>query len=114
MVFFALFSGSDDGVYDPIPKRYEAMRRELIASSKDAFLTVKQRQEIINQIQAIDGILGEITRNSRGYFGPDVIVEYIAGIFNGRPAEQKFQRMLENLVNNRLFELSNQLQAKTV
>ncbi|MNK92132.1 hypothetical protein D3C87_1122500 [compost metagenome] len=114
MVFMALFSGSDDGVYDPIPKRYEAMRRELIASSKEAYLTVKQRQEIINQIQAIDGILSEITRNSRGYFGPDVIVEYIAGIFNGKPAEQKFQRMLENLVNNRLFELSNQLQAKTV
>lgn len=114
MVFMALFSGGDDGVYDPIPKRYEAMRRELISSSKEAYLTVKQRQEIINQIQAIDLILGEITRNSKGYFGPDVIVEFIAGIFNGRPAEQKFQRMLENLVNNRLFELSNQLQAKTV
>jgi hypothetical protein len=114
MVFMTLFSGSDDGVYDPIPKRYEAMRRELIASSKEAYLSVKQRQEIINQIQAIDQILSEITRNSKGYFGPDVIVEYIAGIFSGKPAEQKFQRMLENLVNNRLFELSNQLQAKTV
>lgn len=113
-VIIPLFSGGDDGIYDPIPKRYEAMRRELIASAKDAFLSVRQRQEIINQISAIDGILSEIQRNSKGYFAPDVIVEYIAGIFSGKPAEQKFQRQLENLVNNRLFELSNQLQAKTV
>lgn len=114
MVFMTLFSGGDDGVYDPIPKRYEAMRRELIASSKEAYLTLKQRQDIINQIQAIDKILSEVQRNSKGYFAPDVVVEFIAGIFNGRPNEQKFQRMLENLANNRLFELSNQLQTKQV
>lgn len=114
MVIMPLFSSADDGVYDPIPKRYEAMRRELISSSKDAYLSTKQRQEIINQLQAIDKILDEIKTNSKGYFGPDVIFEYIAGIFSGRPAEQKFQRMLENVANNRLFELANQLQAKTV
>lgn len=111
-VIMPLFSGGDDGIYDPIPQRYEAMRRELISSSKDAFLSVRQRQEIINQIQAIDDILAPIRNGVKGYFGPDVIVEYIKGIFSGRPNEQKFQRMLENMVNNRLFELSNQLQTK--
>lgn len=114
LVVMALMAGIDDGIYDPIPKRYEAMRRELIASSKDQNLSLKQRQEIIDQIQSIDVILEEIAKNSKGYFAPDVIMEYLKGIFNGRPAEQKFQRMLENLVNNRLFELSNQLQAKSV
>jgi hypothetical protein len=109
-----MFGKGDDGVYDPIPQRYEAMRRELISSSKDAFLSVKQRQDIINQIQAIDDILAPMRNGMKGYFGPDVVGEFIKGIFSGKPAEQKFQRMLENLVNNRLFELSNQLQAKTV
>ncbi|MNZ48615.1 hypothetical protein D3C78_663630 [compost metagenome] len=114
LVVMALCAGIDDGVYDPIPKRYEAMRRELIASSKAQYLSTKQRLEIIGQIEAIDSILNEIEKNSKGYFAPDVIMEYVKGIFNGRPGEQKFQRMLENLVNNRLFELSNQLQAKSV
>jgi hypothetical protein len=111
-VLMPLFGKGDDGIYDPIPQRYEAMRRELIASAKDAYLTVRQRQEILDQIQAIDDILAPIRNGVKGYFGPDVIGEYIKGVFSGKPAEQKFQRMLENLVNNRLFELSNQLQAK--
>ncbi|QTH80390.1 hypothetical protein PA10_00192 [Pseudomonas phage pPa_SNUABM_DT01] len=114
MVLMSLFGGGDDGIYDPIPKRYEAMRRELIASSKDQNLSIAQRKEIIDQITAIDSILEEVAKNSKGYFAPDVAIEFLKGIFNGRPAEQKFQRMLENLVNNRLFELSNQLQAKSV
>jgi len=114
LVFMSLFASSDDGVYDPIPKRYEAMRRELIASAKDTNLSTKQRQEIINQINAIDAILADVAANSKGYWGPDVVFEYLTGILNGIPAQQKFQRMLENLANNRLFELSNQLQAKTV
>lgn len=109
-VLMSLFAGGDDGVYDPIPKRYEAMRRELIASSKDQNLTVKQRQGLIEQIQAIDDILESLT--DKHYFGPELIGEWLAGIFTGRPAEQKFQRQLENLVNNRLFELSNKLQAQ--
>jgi hypothetical protein len=112
MVLMPLFAGVDDGIYDPIPQRFEAMRRELIASAKGAYLTVRQRQDIINQIEAIDNILAPIRNGVKGYFGPDVIVEYVKGVFSGRPNEQKFQRMLENLVNNRLFELSNQLQAK--
>lgn len=113
-VIMPLFGDADDGIYDPIPKRFEAMRRELIASSKEAFLNVTQRKEIIDQIQAIDRILLDISSNSKGYFAPGVFVQYIAGIFNGRPNEQKFQRTLENMVNNRLFELSNTLQTKTV
>lgn len=113
-VIMPLFGKGDDGIYDPIPQRYEAMRRELISSSKDAFLSVRQRQDIISQIQAIDDILAPIRAGVKGYFGPDVLGEYIKGVFSGKPAEQKFQRMLEDLVNNRLFELSNQLQAKTV
>ena len=113
-VIMPLFGSIDDGVYDPIPQRFEAMRRELIASSKADYLSTKQRQEIINQIQTIDGILNNIKDKSRGAFGPDIVFEFVKGIFSGRPAEQKFQRMLETLVNNRLYELSNQLQTRAV
>lgn len=113
-VLLPMFANGDDGIYDPIPKRFEAMRRELIASSKEAFLSVGQRKEIIDQIGAIDDILKEIERNSKGYFAPGVMAQYVLGIFTGRPAEQKFQRTLENVVNNRLFELSNTLQTKLV
>lgn len=111
-IVFELMSGSDDGVYDPIPKRFEAMRRELIASSKDQNLTIQQRTDIVEQLQAIDEVLDRMT--DKYFFGPAVIGNYLAGIFNGRPGEQKFQRQLENLVNNQLFELSNKLQTKTV
>ncbi len=113
-VIMPLFGAVDDGVYDPIPQRFEAMRRELIASSKADYLSTKQRQEIINQIQTIDGILSGIKDKSRGAFGPEVLFEFVKGVFSGRPAEQKFQRMMENLVNNRLYELSNQLQTRVV
>lgn len=107
-VFITLMGEYDAGIYDPIPQRYEAMRRELIASSKDQNLSARQRQEIINQIMIIDDILKSLTHSA--YFGPDFVAAWVYGIFSGRPAEQKFQRQLENLVNNRLFELSNKLQ----
>jgi len=107
-VFVTLLGEYDEGIYDPIPQRYEAMRRELIASSKDQNLSTRQRQEIITQIQSIDEILKSLTHSS--YFGPDFVAAWVYGIFSGRPAEQKFQRQLEGLVNNRLFELSNKLQ----
>lgn len=113
-VLTSLFGEVDEGIYDPIPKRYEAMRRELISSSKDQNLSIKQRQEIIDQVKMIDDILDEVTKNSKGFFGPQVIGEFLVGVFTGRAGEQKFQRMLENLANNRLFELSNQLQTKMV
>ncbi len=111
-VVVTLFGNVDDGIYDPIPKRFAAMRRELIASSKDQNLTTAQRAEIIRQIDSIDRILETMTDKS--YFGPQLIGEWLVGVFTGRPAEQKFQRMLEELVNNRLYEMSNKLQAKTV
>ncbi|MOA32078.1 hypothetical protein D3C78_1532680 [compost metagenome] len=107
-----MFGEVDHGVYDPIIHRYAAMRRELISSSKDQFLSVNQRKEIINQIESIDVIISSIS--DKGFFGPQLIGEFLVGIFTGRPAEQKFQRMLEELVNNRLYEMSNKLQAKTV
>jgi hypothetical protein len=107
-VVMVLFSGGDDGAYDPIEHRYKAMRREVIASSKDQNLTVQQRRGLIEQIQAIDEIVDNLTH--KHYFGPAVFSAWLTGIFNGRPAEQKFQRQLEELVNNRLFELSNKLQ----
>jgi hypothetical protein len=108
VVLTTLLADYDEGVYDPIPKRYEAMRRELISSSKDQNLSIKQRSEIIGQIEAIDVILRSLTTNS--FFGPTLIGDFLLGIFTGHPAEQKFQRQLESLVNNRLFEISNKLQ----
>lgn len=107
-----MFGEPDQGIYDPIPKRYEAMRRELIASSKEQALSIAQRQEIIRQIQIIDDIISKLS--DKYFFGPEIIGEWIVGVFTGRAAEQKFQRKLEELVNNRLFEMSNQLQAKMV
>lgn len=108
-VVMILLSGVDEGIYDPIEHRYRAMRREVIASSKDQNLTTQQRRGLLEQIQAIDEIIDSLTH--KHYFGPSVFSAWLTGIFNGRPAEQKFQRQLEELVNNRLFELSNKLQS---
>lgn len=111
-VLTSLLADYDNGIYDPIPKRYEAMRRELISSSKDQNLSVRQRTEIIAQIEAIDEVLKSLTTSS--FFGPSLIGDFLLGIMTGHPAQQKFQRQLESLVNNRLFELSNKLQTQTV
>lgn len=105
-----LFAGVDDGIYDPIEHRFKAMRRELIASAKYTDLPVATRKQIVKQMEEIDAILREVEENGKGYFHPDVLTQYVIGVFTGRPAEQKFQRTLEELVNNRLFELSNKLQ----
>jgi len=108
-VLLVLLSGGDFGVYDPIEHRYRAMRRELIASSKDQSISTEQRRLLVDQIQAIDDVVNTLTH--KHYFGPALVGEWFRGIFNGRPAEQKFQRQLEELANNRLFELSNKLQS---
>lgn len=111
-LLMALFSAAEDSIYDPVPQRFAAMRRELIASSKDQNLSPAQRKEIIEGIASIDEIIGNLTS---GIFShPRLLGDMMIGIFNGRGAEKKFQRQLEELVNNRLFELSNKLQTQTV
>lgn len=96
-------------VYDDIPNRFLTMRRELIASSKDENLTNPQRQAIIGQIEMIDEVMKGVRENK---FGPNFIGRYLAGVFTGQAAQLKFMRQLEELSNNRFFELHNQLQAK--
>ena len=111
-VISILFSDVDNGIYDPIEHRFAAMRRELISSSKNQNLTAVQRNEIIEHIEQIDRIIANL--GGKSYIGPDILGEWLVGVFTGRVREQKFQRMLEELVNNRLYEMSNKLQAKTV
>ena len=105
-VFTIILGG---GIYDDIPNRFKAMRRELIASSKDQTLTQQTRVAIIEEIQVIDKVMEGITPVT---FGPGFLNDFFAGIFTGKAAQMKFMRQLEELANNRLFELSNQLQAK--
>lgn len=104
---FTLILGGD--IYDDIPNRFNAMRRELIASSKDQTLTRETRLAIIEEIQTIDDVMSRITPTT---FGPGFLNGFFAGVFSGKTAQMKFMRQLEELANNRLFELSNQLQAK--
>lgn len=111
-VISVMFSDIDNGIYDPVEHRFAAMRRELIASSKDQNLSSAQRNEIIDHIDHIDKIIANL--GGKSYIGPDILGEWLVGVFTGRVKEQKFQRMLEELVNNRLYEMSNKLQAKTV
>lgn len=96
-------------IYDDIPNRFNAMRRELIASSKDQTLTKETRIAIIEEINVIDKVMENITPTT---FGPGFFSGFFAGVFTGKTAQMKFMRQLEELANNRLFELSNQLQAK--
>ena len=96
-------------IYDDIPNRFNAMRRELIASGKDQTLPASTRKSIIEEIEMIDAILARITPVT---FGPGFFTNYLAGVFSGKTAQMKFMRHLEELANNRLFELANQLQAK--
>jgi hypothetical protein len=112
LLLSVLFKDPDDGIYDPIPKRYDAMRRELIASSKEPTLTPNQRKEIIDQIAIIDSVVSKLSDAS--YFGVDRAVAWIYDVFSGRRGERRFQQSIEKLVNNRLFEVSNTLQANKV
>ncbi len=102
----------DEGIYDPLEHRFLAMRRELVASSKAESLNATQRKEIQRQIDEIDEITSGFSKLP--YFGRDIVYPWLNVILTGKAGEQKFQRQLENLVNNRLFELSNKLQTSTV
>lgn len=104
---FTILGGGD--IYDDVPNRFKAMRRELIASSKDQNLTQAQRTQIIREIQMIDDVMSNI---QEAKFGPGFFNGFFAGVFTGKTAQMKFMRQLEELGNNRLFEISNQLQAK--
>lgn len=111
-LLFTMFSNSDDGVYDKIPLRYEAMRRELIAYSKKTDLVPEQRQAIVDDIKVIDDILAGLSKGLWSH--PSYLGNYLIDIFSGMKGQHKFQLQLERLVNNKMFELSNQLQSKTV
>lgn len=102
-----LLMGGD--IYDDIPNRFLTMRRELIASSKEPALTVAQRTQLVEQIAMIDDVMKDIRENK---FGALSIAQFLAGVFTGQAAQLKFMRQLEELTNNRFFELHNQLQAK--
>lgn len=102
-----LVGGGD--IYDDIPNRFKAMRRELIASSKDQNLSREQRMAIIKGIQTIDEVLERVRENS---FGPGFLGRFVAGVVTGKTGQVQFMRQLEELANNRLFELTNQLEAK--
>jgi hypothetical protein len=102
-----ILGGGD--IYDDVPNRFKAMRRELIASSKDQNLSQRQRAKLIADIGEIDQVMANITEVK---FGPGFFSDFFAGVFTGKTAQMKFMRTLEELANNRLFELSNQLQAK--
>lgn len=96
-------------VYDDIPNRFLTMRRELIASTKEEALSREQRQLLVEQIARIDEVMQNVRENK---FGPLRISAFLAGVFTGQAAQLKFMRQLEELSNNRFFELHNQLQAK--
>ena len=102
-----ILGGGD--IYDDVPNRFKAMRRELIASSKDQNIPQRMRLKIMQDIEMIDGVLKGVNENT---FGPGFFRNFFAGVFTGKTAQIKFMRTLEELANNRLFELSNQLQAK--
>jgi hypothetical protein len=102
-----ILGGGD--IYDDVPNRFMAMRRELIASTKDQNLTQQQRAKLIIDIGEIDKVMKNITEVK---FGPGFFRDFMAGVFTGKTAQMKFMRTLEELANNRLFELSNQLQAQ--
>lgn len=102
-----ILGGGD--IYDDVPNRFKAMRRELIASSKDQNLSQQQRARLIDDIAEIDKVMENVTEMK---FGPGFFNNFFAGVFTGKTAQMKFMRTLEELANNRLFELSNQLQAK--
>lgn len=103
----SLLCGGD--IYDDIPNRYKAVRRELIASSKDRNLNATQRQAIVDSIDTIDQVLKGV---HDAKWGPGFITNFVEGMLTGKTAQMKFMRQLEEMANNRLFELNNQLQAK--
>lgn len=104
---FTILGGGE--IYDDIPNRFKAMRRELIASSKDTNLTQAQRAKILADIQTVDQALSNLTVT---WMTPGFLRDWFAGVVTGKTGQMKFMRQLEELANNRLFELSNTLQAK--
>lgn len=111
-ILIRMFTGADDGIYDSIPLRYEAMRRELIAYSKKTDLVPDQRKAIVDDIKVIDDILSSLSKGM--WSNPLYLGSYLMDVFAGMKGQHKFQLQLERLVNNKMFELSNQLQSKTV
>ena len=114
-LFSVLFGDGEfqgDNVYDGIEHRFSAMRRELIASSKDEKIPASVRRELIEQMMDIDRTLNHIKNHKGGYFGPSVSGNWIAGVVFGKAKQFEFPRTLENMVNNRLYETTNLL--KTV
>lgn len=107
-VVTALTALAGGDIYDNIPERFAAMRRELIASTKSADLSADQRKIIADQIDEIDGVLSSLKKD----IGPGALDALMAGFFSGKTKELKYMRLLEDLGNNRFFELSNKLQAQ--
>lgn len=104
------FSAPHEDVYDDPKNRFLAMRRELIAYGKEPDLPREVRADIAQQIMGIDEIIASL--GTLKFFGPKTIYPWLHGALTGRTGQMNFQRELENLANNRLFEASNVLLSK--
>lgn len=100
---------TEETSYDDVKGRFDAIRRELISFTKETDLTTAQRKALSEQLDEIAEIVGTTYKDT---LGPGFISRFFAGIINGRTAQIKFQQQLEEMGNNRLFELTNKLQSK--
>lgn len=108
---FAFFSGTHlkDFTYDIPYDRFNRIRNGIISNLKDRRLPKEYVEELLTQLNYIDGILN----SSKGFKGYKSVYNYIADIIKPNARESveyiALQQTIENSLNNNLFQKSAQL-----
>lgn len=92
--------------YDPLPLRIDKIKQQFNEQLKNTKLPVKDRQELLSSIDAINGLLTEVYNNRDWY---TLVYTYIipAGITSTRLIT--VQQKMELMYNNPLFEAAARL-----
>lgn len=89
--------------YDPLPQRTAALRRELVTILKDPMLGPDLRKRTLADLKIVDEELAKV-HNFGDVYGK--IARYTLGMFTGHREEMTVHQNVEELANNRLYELS--------
>jgi hypothetical protein len=92
--------------YDKPSDRYESIRREMVASLKQAGLDKTYIESVLEDIEIVEKIVNGL--NKLGALD-SMLYTFITETFTGRRKEFKLQQQYEKLANNDLFKRAAQL-----
>jgi hypothetical protein len=101
------FADNPADIYEPIGKRLNSIRKDVIDAMKDKSLTRAQRRELSDDLAKLDEVIKPINENINVF---DALRTIFRPTYRRESSRIRMIQQLEELANNRLFAIANKLQ----